>query len=117
MQDRCVGFGLECSTAFREQGEISLAENASGLGCQRAFDDGNDGKVAGVRVGDFLACFQGFQIGLEVGAAGERIADGLVHAGFEVVEVDAGHGFRYMEFAWLAIEAHAIPIEDPVSGV
>lgn len=53
----------------------------------------------------------------EVFAGGDGVAIGSVHAGFEVVEVDGGHGLVDVKIARGSIEAHTIPVEDAVGGV
>lgn len=68
-------------------------------------------------MGDGFAGAEVEAVGAEELAGGEGGAGGWGEGGFEIVEVDAGEGLGDVEFAWVAIEAGAVPIEDAVGGV
>ena len=80
-----------------------------------AGDDGDEGEVAGGA--EVLRGGEDFFLHAEVGAVGDGAGGDVVEGRGEVVEVGGEEGFFEVEFAWLAVEAGAVPVEDAVGGV
>ncbi len=77
-------------------------------------DDGDDGEMlAGIRD----RCFSLELIDDEVFATGYRGAIRLVHAWFDVAEIDGFQRLFDVEVTGLSVEAEAVPVEDPISGI
>lgn len=117
LQNRRVLAGGERTGCFRHEDELAFGEMATVGGYQCTVDHRDDGKFFRVWVGDRIAGLEKFAVGFEILAGGERIAIWLIHRWFEIAEVDAGKRLGDMEFARLAVESAAVPIEDAVGGV
>ena len=117
MEDGGVLGGGEGGGTGGEEEELAFGEAAAGGAFESALGDGEDGELSSVGVGDRFTRGEFFLVGFEILAGCEVVADGDVHGGFEIAEVDGGEGLCDVEFAGFAVEAGAVPIEDAVGGV
>lgn len=89
MQDFGLGRGNEFTGSSREDEEVSFFKGLTIDVSEFAGDDGDDGKAV-VFVRDLISALEVKLIDDEVVAGCQGVAIRLVHAWFEVVEIDGG---------------------------
>jgi len=112
-----VAGGGQLGTSAGEKEEVACAEFAAAACCDGAFGDRENGEAIAGLIANRVAWSERELFDFEEFTLGDDNAACSVHAGLEVVEVDAFHGLFDVEFAGVAVESDAVPIEDAVGGV